>query len=64
VFPVRYGLNSYILFRINSVFKGLSKVLTVKITVFRDVRSFSMIKRHFSTLKMEAAGSSKMLVMI
>jgi hypothetical protein len=25
VFPVRYELNSYILFRRNSVFKGLSK---------------------------------------
>jgi hypothetical protein len=24
VFPVRYEVNSYILFRINSVFKGLS----------------------------------------
>jgi hypothetical protein len=26
VFPVRYELNSYILFRRNSVFKGLSRV--------------------------------------
>jgi hypothetical protein len=26
VFTVRYGLKSYILFRINSVFKGLSLI--------------------------------------
>jgi hypothetical protein len=26
VFPVRYKLDSYILFKINSVFKGLSEV--------------------------------------
>jgi hypothetical protein len=38
VFPVRYELNSYILFRRNSVFKGLKKVVvkTAK-EVFRAI---------------------------
>jgi hypothetical protein len=31
VFPVRYELNSYILFRRNSVFKGLIKVKTAMV---------------------------------
>jgi hypothetical protein len=31
VFPVRYGLNFYILFRGNSVFKGLSVVLSIRL---------------------------------
>jgi hypothetical protein len=29
VFPVRYEINSYILFRRNSVYKGLTKVLVL-----------------------------------
>jgi ABC-type tungstate transport system substrate-binding protein len=34
VFPVRYKLDSYILFRINSVFKGLNSLLTLECFVF------------------------------
>jgi hypothetical protein len=31
MFPVRYGLNFYILFRRNLVFKGLSRVKTIQL---------------------------------
>jgi hypothetical protein len=34
VFPVRYELDSYILFRRNSVFKGLKQVVHIVTTVF------------------------------
>jgi hypothetical protein len=33
VFPVRYDLNSYILFRRNSVFKGLNMIDPIPISV-------------------------------
>jgi hypothetical protein len=41
MFPVRYELNSYILFRRNSVFKGLTKIfqflrLCIRTTVTID----------------------------
>jgi hypothetical protein len=51
VFPVRYGLDSYILFRIYSVFKGLLLLLILfcRVLYFVCVCFLSSIRAHFVT---------------
>jgi hypothetical protein len=39
VFPVRYELNSYILFRGNSAFKGLSWYFVVSLVVYLNIHA-------------------------
>jgi hypothetical protein len=54
VFPVRYGLDYYILFRRNSVFKGLMTARTADVPVTSDdtnLRSggwFVLVRRRLS----------------
>jgi hypothetical protein len=59
VFPVRYELNSYILFRINCIFKGLIKSNTTKTITKRKLLFY-----HFSSDELFHIQCNKLLTLI